>query len=155
MDDRRFDDLLRSLATGMSRRGVLAGLSGGLLAALPGIAAADRDDRRDRRGKKRRHRKGKGNNGLPPPAPPCVDRKDCPPGLVCNGGVCGECPTPQVSCGGAGENCFCATPPMGGSRTCAQSAPQAFGTNCSVCPANTTCAGVPGSIVCYKPCGAA
>jgi hypothetical protein len=35
MDAVRFDDILRSLSFGASRRGMLAGLAGGLLAALP------------------------------------------------------------------------------------------------------------------------
>ena len=41
MDGKRFDDLSRKLATGVSRRGALKGIAAGLLGALGLRAAAD------------------------------------------------------------------------------------------------------------------
>ncbi len=59
----RFDNLLRGLSTGPSRRGVLASLAGGLLVALPRALGVEEATAK-KKGKKRR-------GGRPPP-PTCA-----------------------------------------------------------------------------------
>jgi hypothetical protein len=69
MDRSQFENLLRSLVSGSSRRSLLTVLSSGLLAALPLTfafeeAGAKKNGKRKRRGKKKR------KNNQPPPLPP-------------------------------------------------------------------------------------
>src|SRR5690349_12347825 len=73
MDDRRFDSLVRSLASGASRRTVLKGLLGLGGAALVGTAALDRD-----------------SDAAPRPTPSPTPIK-CPGKQTNVGGVC-TCP---------------------------------------------------------------
>ena len=53
MDSARFDTAVRALASGMTRRGVLAGVAGGLLATLP-LALGDEAQSRRRKKKKKK-----------------------------------------------------------------------------------------------------
>ncbi|MDQ3225244.1 MAG: hypothetical protein M3Q50_01250 [Chloroflexota bacterium] len=70
MDVERFEAVLRALSPAASRRGVLAGLAGGLLVSLPRALGVDEAAAR---------KKGKKKKKSPPPAPPpltCAQR--CP-----------------------------------------------------------------------------
>jgi hypothetical protein len=102
MDPRRFDALARALVSGASRRRALAGLAGGLLAALtaatgPGATARKR---RKKRKKKRRCE------------PHCAAAKPCGPDGC--GGSCGTCQDPETCQGGT---CDC-IPDCGGGALC-------------------------------------
>ena len=69
MDANRFDELFRSLASGSarSRRGVLAGLTSGLLAALP-LALGVEDTEAKKKQRKKKKKKKSQPSPLPPPA---------------------------------------------------------------------------------------
>lgn len=102
MDGERFDDLLRSLGSRPSRRGVIAGLASGLLALL----AANQDA-------KARKKKRKGNNNKKKRrrcTPTCAGKRCGPDGCggscgSCNGGTCANgtcvCSGDAVPCRGA------------------------------------------------------
>ena len=110
VDAERFDDLLRFVTLGASRRGVLAVLAGGLLVTLP---LAQDGGNAEARNKKKRQRKKK-QKQQPIPAIPATPPADCIPncgGNTCGGDGCGG------SCGGCGANqacqdgaCVCACP---------------------------------------------
>ena len=99
MDANRLDELFRSLTSGSarSRRGVLAGLASGLLAALP-LALGVEDTGAKKRGKKKKKK------SLPSPLPPpalnaygCVDAGQACRGnsALCCSGICqGAAPQP-------------------------------------------------------------
>ncbi len=53
MDSARFDTAVRALASGMTRRGVLAGVAGGLLATLPLALGDEAQSRRKKKKKKK------------------------------------------------------------------------------------------------------
>ena len=115
MDGVRFDAVLRSLSGGASRRGMLAGLSAGLLVALPGalrIEEAAAKKKKKKRGGRRR-------------APECSVDTDCPTDnngqCLCDleglcftntGGFidtsCAQCPAGTVECDrvSGGFSCF-------------------------------------------------
>jgi hypothetical protein len=84
MDDRRFDAIARNLASGTSRRALLAGLLG-----LGGIAAAGID----------RHHAGAARRGFRAPrflpATQCSSDYDCGGDAVC---CVGDCCSPGQSC---------------------------------------------------------
>ena len=84
MDAQHFDDLLRGLSAA-SRRGVLAGITGGLLAMLP--IAFDGEDAAGRRKKKKKQK----------------ERCDCPKGQICVNDTCvtgaGTCAAGATTCG--------------------------------------------------------
>ena len=111
MDPKRFDDLLRSLSARPSRRGLLTGLVGSLIAALPlALSGEDADAKRRRfqgRRRRRHHR---------PCLPNCAGRTCggngcggscgfCGPGSVCRHGTCQPVCVPNCTgktCGGDG-----------------------------------------------------
>jgi hypothetical protein len=122
VDADRFEDLIRSFPLATSRRGVLAGLTSGLLAVAPfGLGSEDAAT------KKRKHKKKK-------------KKKRCTPscsGKVCGddscGGLCGRCDATQTCQGG---NCACpaGTKPCGGA--CVPSA-----ACCPICNVGQSCLG--------------
>jgi hypothetical protein len=105
MDAHRFDDLIRSLSAGSSRRGVVVGLTRGLLTLLP--LALTRGESEAKKKKKRKRKKRKKSTQSPPPSPPpplaptpCVPRcgstKPCGPD-GCRGS-CGSCHPTEPHC---------------------------------------------------------
>ena len=175
MDPARFDAVLRSLAAGRSRRGLLAALTGGLLAALHSpFASADADARRRRRRKKR-------NRSSSPP-PPCANRvKDgaetdvdcgggicprCADGLSCNSrndcqsavcstGSCLTCGGDFQNCGNdANGDCVCIPPATGGSNVCVKNSLSDPFASCGMCPDGMICViEASGDAYCFKRCG--
>lgn len=122
MDSARFDDLLRSFALGLSRRGALAALLGGPLGLL-GTAAADAKKRK-RKGKGKKKKKGRNT----PPPPPCTPGAPCGPATgecfcessrVCASRAgtvtdrCATCPADTVQCLGDSEGVVTCHPPCG------------------------------------------
>lgn len=94
MDDRKFDTIARNLATGTSRRSLLAGLLG-----LGGLAAGGLDVQHAGAA-----RRGFSGPRLPPsgcrgdlcePSTQCSDDYDCAGGAIC---CVGDCCTPGQSC---------------------------------------------------------
>ena len=77
MDATRFDAMLRSFAGGRSRRGVLAGLTGGVLVALPG--ALGRQEATARKKKKKKRTPPTCAESCPASAFSCVYRVANPP----------------------------------------------------------------------------
>jgi hypothetical protein len=112
MDPKRFDDLLRSLSSGASRRGLLTGLVGGLLAALPLAHSEEVAEAKRRRFKGRRRRRKHRRWCIPN----CAGRTCggngcggscgyCGPGSVCRRGTCQPVCVPNCTgktCGGDG-----------------------------------------------------
>ncbi len=117
MDDRRFDQLSRALASGRSRRHVLKGLLGIGAATLTGEFALDSADAARR--------------SSPTPTP-----TSCPGTQIWTGSAC-ACPTGQSVCGPA----CCDTP-----EACCDGACCDAGTVCigeeTCCPAEAMCGGV-------------
>ena len=97
MDAKRFDELFRSLASGSarSRRGVLAGLTSGLLAALP-LALGEDAGAKKKQGKKKKKKKTTKQPLPPSPSSPpfnafgCLDvGQPCQGnGTLCCSGIC-------------------------------------------------------------------
>ena len=96
MDSERFDDIVKSLVSGASRRAMLAGLAGGVLgifAAVPIAEDAEANNnqrRRRRRRRKRRRRRRRQQQCIPN----CTNRN-------CGSNGCGG------SCGSCGGRRFC------------------------------------------------
>ena len=125
MDTQHFDEVVRALASAPSRRGVLSGLAGGLLAVLPlALMGEDTDARKKgkKKHKKRNNCKKKGWTRCPadslfgccpPDVPLCCPLHDvqacCPTELP----ICcpyGCCPNrPNIQCG-PDENSPCVIP---------------------------------------------
>jgi hypothetical protein len=138
MDADQFDSLLRAFTAGSSRRGVLVGLTSGLLAVLPralsseDAAAKHKDHHRHRH--RHKHRKTHKHQGSPPsPPPPVVCPPVCPVCQTCNvtTGLCEapasgnglpgqECGAPQVCCSGVCCDPIHACHRAGTCATCAQ-----------------------------------
>lgn len=103
MDDNCFDRFTRFLSPGGSRRGVLAGLGSGLLAALP-LALGGEDAAAKKKGKCKKKRKKK--NGKKKRK--CKDKgctpTSCPRDQLCHAGTCHTCDVlcPGGSCAVAG-----------------------------------------------------
>jgi hypothetical protein len=117
MDAARFDALLRSLATGRSRRAILAGMTSSWL-VMPNLDSRDEADAKRRKRKRRKKKK--------PTSPrPCVP--NCT-GATCAGDGCGgtcSCVAPATCVAGT---CVC----PGGFPTC--------GPNATCCdPSSQTC----------------
>ncbi len=183
MDPTRFDTIVQSLSTSRSRRGLLAALSGVLLAAVPGIFAGQ--DVAAKKGKGKGKRKGKGKKGggggkgkYQPPHPCANGIKDGAESDVdCGGGFCARCANGKIcnsrdDCAGAycsfatcqecsssdqcGTACNCTTPATGGPRVCTTSTSTGGPvSSCSQCPPGTTCANSVVGRLCFKLCGAA
>ena len=108
VDSERFDSLVRVLATGISRRGALAGL-----AALTGPSLVDLDEAGAKKKRKKKKKKKTSTPSPPPPprqSPPppprpvvqCVGFQDaCPAGNCCPGLTCG-----RNDCDGGGAFCL-------------------------------------------------
>jgi hypothetical protein len=95
MDTDRFDDLLRALVSGTSRRGVFAALTGSLLAAQSRHSDADA-----------RKNKNKKSNGTPAPLAPSSPPPPPPPPLPrCANGVLDAGSESDVDCGGTCPRC--------------------------------------------------
>ena len=114
MDPQRFDALSRVLASGTSRRLVLTGLTGGLLARLPLTGGSE-----EAQAKHKKKKKKPSPSPVVPPSPsrPPVPPSPPPPGPCipnCAGHVCGDdgcgggcgvaCASPRICQGGA---CVC------------------------------------------------
>ena len=70
MDASRFDALLRSLAVGASRRGLLAALTSGLIPVFPfALGSEEAAGKNKKRKKKRRKNKNKPSPSASPPPP--------------------------------------------------------------------------------------
>jgi hypothetical protein len=166
MDGHQFDDLSRRFSNGASRRGVLLGLTGALLAAGAAIMPVGQEGE----AKRRRRRRKKGKNASPPPPPPsaCVPNcagKNCGPdgcgnscgecvgGQACTGGAC-TCQQGQEFCGGQCRNtcasalarnpitCACCVPVglgCGFGADCCTGADQCFGGSCRGGDEGNTC----------------
>jgi hypothetical protein len=78
VDSKRFDELSKALATGRSRRTVLKGLAGGLVAGVAGLSTGWSVTARAQ--------DGSGEQG--DEGDPCSDVLTCGPGLVCAEGYC-------------------------------------------------------------------
>lgn len=149
MDSARFDALSRSLTDGSSRRGLLAFVASGLLAALPfgSLGEVVAAKKKKGKGKKKKEKTYARTNGQG-----CGTRKDCASAL-CGSGICLACSL-DADCGSDG--CFCAQPAQGGSKVCVaiQETLGAVST-CDVCPKGTICRDAnPGTFDCFKRCGA-
>jgi hypothetical protein len=114
MDNKRFDDLTRTLSDGASRRSVLAALTGVVAAVLP--LALSGEDASAKKRKKKKH--SKHNNGGNPEPRPRPEPTSPPPPLGCTpnctgkicgddgcGGTCGACPGAQDVC--QNGQCIC------------------------------------------------
>lgn len=78
MENKRFDELSRALAVSRSRRSVMKGLAGGLIAGAAGFSAGHT--------LAVRAQDGSGEQG--DAGDPCSDVLTCGPGLVCAAGYC-------------------------------------------------------------------
>jgi hypothetical protein len=134
----RFDNLVRSLSAGASRRGVLARLTGGLLAALPlafgGEDAAARNNRKKK--KRKRHKRGGSGGTQPPPPTTPTCAPECAPGNACGpdgcGGICGRCAGNEVCDSGV---CVC-VPACAQVNACGANG---CGGSCGTCVPDQTC----------------
>lgn len=83
MDDQRFDAFIRTHFSGSSRRGLLVGLTSGLLALLaPAAIAEDAAAKKHRKGKRKKKRKKK--ERCKPVGRPCTpDGRTCCAALRC------------------------------------------------------------------------
>jgi hypothetical protein len=151
MDDRRFDALARSLATGQSRRQVLKGLLGFGGAAIATAAALPDDARAARR--------GYGGPALPAPCVPTCDGTTCGDngcggtcacrhGLVCIEGTA-LCAWPCFGSDQCSGDCHCDP----GINVCGSNQ---LGSSCSFigdCPTGTFCGQTGfGTAACIAPC---
>lgn len=134
MDSARFDALSRSLTDGSSRRGLLAMLASGLLAALPLRPFGEGAEAKKKKGKKKKKKKGQDNtsqNPVSPPQPVCTP--SCTGGRTCQGGIC-ACPGGTRLCEAEGEceEC-CSDVDCCGQHSCPPSSPTCLGNRtCSV-----------------------
>jgi hypothetical protein len=84
VDAHHFDAFVRAVNTCPSRRRLLAGMAGSLLAALSGWSSeAGTAAKRKKRKKKKRDRKKNTNDGNPPPPPPACQQPSTPCGAQC------------------------------------------------------------------------
>lgn len=103
MDSQRFDDLLRSLASGLSRRATIgAALSGLFASSSLGQLGEDADARKRRKKKKKKKCKGGtkkcGKKCIPTTT--CCSSSDCGNGGTCANGSC-NCASGFKDCNGA------------------------------------------------------
>ena len=110
MDATRFEALLRSVVAGRSRRGLLAGLSGGLLVALPGALGRQETAARKKKRKRRGGTPSTCAELCPENAPFCVAHVGNPPFCASNVSVsgCTGCALDQ-DCLGVGDRPYCVT----------------------------------------------
>ena len=153
MDAARFDVLLRFLAVGASRRGLLAGLTSGVLAVLPLALSAENAE-----AKKRRKRKGKRKKKSCLPEPPtatCAGRcgtwtNNCGQPVACpsctGGQQClsnGSCATACVAHSDCPSHCAgCSLPTTEGGSHClapVSLCPSQTCTSTAQCPPDTRC----------------
>jgi hypothetical protein len=132
----RFDDLLRSLAGPLSRRGVARTVSGLAVAGPLGVLGFTEADakRNTRKRKKKRRRKNKHQ-------PFCAGKNLCAGGDA----ICGT--------GSAGFPCTCHVTVAAGKPYCAESWTEAA--SCGACSAGQTCidlTGCTGQVACATPC---
>ena len=107
MDATRFDAVLRSLVAGRSRRGLLAGLSGGVLVALPGVLG--RQETAARKKKKKKRNPPTCAEVCPASATFCVHRAANPPFCADGyGNSCLPCTSDQ-DCLGVSGRPYCVT----------------------------------------------
>lgn len=97
MDAQTFDDLLRGLSAAASRRGVVTGLAGTLLAALPLASVGDAKGK-NRKGKNKGNRKGCGK-GKRKCGKKCVSKGKCCEGEECPGCRSEVCLNGTCQCG--------------------------------------------------------
>jgi hypothetical protein len=112
VDAERFDTLIRSLQQRRGRRGMLLGLTSGLLAALPAALGLEETAAKKKGKGKKKKKKKKGDTpqvAAPPPAPPAQ------PGPTCTDGVKNGSET-DIDCGG--PNC----PKCGTGKACTRAA---------------------------------
>jgi hypothetical protein len=164
MDSARFDDLLRSLASGLSRRATLAALASGFAGAgsltLPDADAEARNKhkRKHRRKQRRRKRNRKCKGGTQRCGKQCISRGECCGACLCQEGDC-VCPVsspfarPGDVCPGGQEcdgaecgpdqtcsdgNCICTNPNfIACGALCCNSNTEL----CEVTPTTTSCTG--------------
>ena len=111
MDDKRFDDLVRTLLSPLGRRGIVAGLLSGLLASLLPREIEAKNRRRKRRRKRRRRRSRFC-------IPDCTNKTCGPNGC---GGSCGRCGKRRICLNGT---CMCRDSDCGNGLCCNANAPQ-------------------------------
>jgi hypothetical protein len=111
MNTEEADRLIRTLSIGCSRRGLLAGLVGSLLAIAPLALANDAAARRNK-GKKKRNRKKQTSppadtsSPLPPlPPPPPPPSPGCSEGETVCSGQCVNLRLDVANCGQCGNQC--------------------------------------------------
>lgn len=148
MDTDRFDNLVRSLFAGVSRRRLLAGL----FATLPAAAGTEGEAKKRKKGRKKKKK-----NGACPPERIC-GAACCAAGTVCAGGVCrgsGTCqPTDNLcaavaNCNGNGV-CGCLRHFSDGAVLCGTSNPD----GCAIdCQDDADCAGFGEDAFCVKKVG--
>ena len=173
MDAKLFDTVARTLGAAPSRRTVLFGLTGSMLATLPLAADA----------KKKKRKKKKGGSATPPPSgPTCSDgvKNGSESDIDCGGPSCQRCATGRICtrntdcatsrCGdGLGEGNVCRTCNSDG--VCGQDTrggcncntetgaclsdfePPSFSGSCPACPAGSICVSFFEGQACVPLCG--
>jgi hypothetical protein len=177
LDLTRFDDALRSLTRGHSRRTFGTALSSFVLGAIPGSRSLVETEAKKKKRKKRDRRPNRvsptcadgikngnesdvdcgGNCPRCANGKACLVRNDCA-GAHCVNGTCQEC-SPTVQCGveADGATCICRAPILGGPKFCTKgNSAGSTVTSCDMCAPGTICVGpVAGGFNCTRHCGAA
>jgi hypothetical protein len=156
MDDRKFDNFVRSLSSRGSRRGLLAGFVSSLLAALA-VAPNDEDAAARNRRRRCQRRCGtckrcrRGRCRPKPDGTTCGSGKTCQRGrCVCLagttdcGGVCVNTATDPRNCGTCGKRCQINAVCMAGICDCARGSCTGGGPDATCCATGPICSCVTG-----------
>jgi hypothetical protein len=96
MDHQQFDDLTRSLVSGISRRGILTGFAGGVFAASPLAISGEADAKKNKKKKKKRSALAKSCAATcGPGCTTCYERPDGT--LFCGGVASADCNKPCIT----------------------------------------------------------
>ena len=108
MDGKKFDQITRSLASGLSRRQMIKGVAGGAIGALTGILGSKQiTDAAPKPGCVSFHTTGQGCNN--PPGNNCCATDLCIGDNISNPGAghCGSCPAGSTFCPNPNHPGFC------------------------------------------------
>lgn len=151
VDGSRFDEVVRLLGSGGSRRPLLGAGLAALTAAGLSVAQPYDSEGKGKKGKKKkkkckRNTKKCGKKCIP--ADQCCTSADCGNGGQCTGGKC-SCPTGQKSCNGGciSQSACCTTSDCGSAQTCVSGA--------CTCPLETKVCGtecLPPEVCCSLKC---
>jgi hypothetical protein len=172
VDGAWFDGVLKSLAAGSSRRGVVRALGSfglsGLLAGRLGSFEAEAKKKGKGKGKKKKKPKcadGRRNGGESDidcggkcarclNGKTCTGPEDCQTSF-CADGACQSCSN-SGECGGTVEApCFCEPSALGTSACNSGGDPGPQFDSCDDCPANRNCLVAGTTVYCVRPCGSA